>query len=141
MAKAGDGLMGYSPQQIDFMLEHYWEIKSGRVPHVPGYSSGSRSSQEAAPVMCADLDKGIDALSKRYAGRWLSVCDKLTPARLETIAHKFSGWQQELVYFYLIPRGYETKLLHRVKIILCTRMNSGTKEAQLLDGALHALKF
>jgi hypothetical protein len=141
MAKVGDGVMGYSPQQIDFMLEHWWEIKAGKIPHVPGYSSNSRGAQDTAMIWMADLDNGIDALSKRYEGRWLSVCDKLTPARLEVMAHKFSGWQQELIYYYLIPRGYETKLLHRVKIILCHRMNAGTKEAQLLDQAIRALQF
>lgn len=128
----------YVLSTVEFILEHYWEIKSGRIPHVPGYSSNSMSDRSTAMIWCADLDRGIDHLSKKYAGRWLSVCDKLTPARLQTMIHKFSGWQQLLFKHYLLgDKDLDTK---RVVRTLRYKMNQGTKEAELVDQIVHSIK-
>lgn len=139
MVKVGDGVM-YSEQLVTFILSHFWELKAGKIPHeTSAYARRRTNAQDTPQVWIADLDLGIDKLSKRYEGRWLSVCDKLTPARLEKIKHKFSHWQQLLFNYYLL--GYpEAEPVKRVVRTLRYKMNAGTKEAELVDAMLHSIK-
>ena len=117
----------YLKKTVEFVLSNYWDLRGGRIPHnVNSFrSNNNRSTVETISIWLADIDQGIDRLDQRHLGKWLSITNYMSPARLEQIVHKFSGWQQSILKYYLLGQEDERwGATGRVIYILRQRINT-----------------
>ncbi len=135
----------YSKKTIEFVLNYYWDLRGGKIPHDINsfHTNNNKSIVETISIWLADIDQGIDRLDERHPGKWLSVTQYLTPARLSKIVTKFSRRQQAILCYYLLGQdewqGIDRKYAQVVIYILRKRLKS--KLSILIDNVLDSLVF
>jgi len=92
--------MGYSNEQIKFILEHYLEIASGNMPIDKAKdflkSTGRRNPAETFIIWKADIDRAISALCPKN-DLWCNLCRDVTAEMLRFHARRLSQMQREIV--------------------------------------------
>ena len=98
-------MMGYSNEQIKFILEHYLAIASCQLPidkakeHLK--SSGLKNPAEIFIIWKVDIDRAISSLCPKN-DLWLDLCKDVTAEKIRFHARRLSQMQREIVMVYIM---------------------------------------
>jgi hypothetical protein len=128
--------MGYSNEQIKFILEHYLEIASGNMPIDKAKdflkSSGKRNPAETFIVWKADIDRSISSLCPEH-DHWHTVATEITPSMLLHISRskELSRMQRDIVNLCIIRDCHNEDC---GKAIFCANQGIITRMRKFLNG-------
>jgi len=119
--------MGYSNEQIKFILEHYLEIASGDMPIDKAKdflkSSGRNNPAETFIIWKADIDRAISSLCPKN-DLWCNLCIDVTAEMLRFHVRRLSQMQREIVMVCIMAEWPETNFCHGI----ITRMRKSLNE-------------
>jgi len=104
--------MGYSNEQIKFILEHYIDLASGNMPvdratkwlkSVPG----RKDYNATFSIWKADIDRAISSLCPKN-DLWCDLCKDVTSEILRFHARRLSQMQREILMVYILSEWIGT---------------------------------
>ena len=100
--------MKYSIGALEFILENYLELKTGKIPVDKAMPANlrkrmNRSPFETALTWCADVDRAMDQLNPpEHPHIWLKVAQDCNEKRLRQVLRHLDYRQRRLVSYYIL---------------------------------------
>lgn len=100
-------MAGYSRRHIEWILVHYWELRTGKLPaeHAIAFVPPRRhrsSVFETALAWISDVNSGIDLLNEQHPGRWLVIAKMMTKPNLQGVLSYLNLKQRAIAGYYLL---------------------------------------
>jgi len=127
--------MGYSSQQIKFILEHYIDLAIGDMPIDKAKeflkSAGRKNPAETFIIWKADIDRAISSLCPEH-DHWQDVATQITPSMLLHVSRskELSRMQRDIVSLCII-RDCQTPDCE--KAIYCANQGVVTRMRRFLN--------